>query len=330
MASTLDGKHGFSIVFAAFLLRFNRGVHAWQGAWPLSCGQDFVKRGQIAATHRNFSRSESYEIKIDKHFPGVEHWELRLKSWWLRWLTTGGIVFHTWSEPWRRCWSFELCRRKRQPQVAAILADATGQVRCMAMISDAVYFDTPLFGILKSARHISLMSWMLYKRWKILQSFETRFRTLSKSWMRPIGSATLDRKIRKPVITVFLPASWSFWCGCSMARVRLESLRYSQWISMPVFVVALVHAQTQPMPTTSGMRNVGIPWPELLSCNQLPFSDRVLFQRQSAPPKEIFPLCGCKRKKYFNNEAALTELNKFDDLMRWDSTDQPLSWLLKK
>ena len=194
----------------------------------------------------------------------------------------------------------------------------------------SVFWYTSVWDSFKSARHISLMSWMLYKRWKILQSFETRFRTLSKSWMRPIGSATLDRKIRKPVITVFLPASWSFWCGCSMARVRLESLRYSQWISMPVFVVALVHAQTQPMPTTSGMRNVGIPWPELLSCNQLPFSDRVLFQRQSAPPKEIFPLCGCKRKKYFNNEAALTELNKFDDLMRWDSTDQPLSWLLKK
>jgi hypothetical protein len=78
--SWIFNLHGFSIVFAAFLLRFNRGVHAWQGAWPLSCGQDFVKRGQIAATHRNFSRSESYEIKIDKHFPGVEHWELRLKS----------------------------------------------------------------------------------------------------------------------------------------------------------------------------------------------------------------------------------------------------------
>ena len=70
--------HGFSMVFAAFLLRFNRGVHAWQDAWPLSCGQDFVeKRGQIAETHRNFSRSyesyESYEIKIDQHFPGVFH-----------------------------------------------------------------------------------------------------------------------------------------------------------------------------------------------------------------------------------------------------------------
>lgn len=34
--------------------------------------------------------------------------------------------------------------------------------------------------------------------------------------------------------------------------------------------------------------------------------------------KEIFPLCQCRRKKVFNNEAALTELNKFDDLMRHD------------
>ena len=49
--------------------------------------------------------------------------------------------------------------------------------------------------------------------------------------------------------------------------------------------------------------------------------------QRPCPPKEIFPLCGCKRKKYFNNEAALTELNKFDDLMRWDSTDETLSCL---
>ena len=37
---------------------------------------------------------------------------------------------------------------------------------------------------------------------------------------------------------------------------------------------------------------------------------------EQPPAEEIFPVCNCKRKKYFNDEAALTELNKFDDLMR--------------
>jgi len=46
-------------------------------------------------------------------------------------------------------------------------------------------------------------------------------------------------------------------------------------------------------------------------------------KRRNSVTGEIFPLCGCKRKKYFNNEAALTELNKFDDLMRFLAENVP-------
>jgi len=51
-------------------------------------------------------------------------------------------------------------------------------------------------------------------------------------------------------------------------------------------------------------------------------SDQMAFsqwdaKRRNSVTAEIFPVCQCRRKKVFNNEAALTELNKFDDLMRF-------------
>lgn len=46
-------------------------------------------------------------------------------------------------------------------------------------------------------------------------------------------------------------------------------------------------------------------------------------KRRNSVSGDIFPLCPCGRKKYFNNEAALTELNKFDDLMRFLAREVP-------
>lgn len=58
--------------------------------------------------------------------------------------------------------------------------------------------------------------------------------------------------------------------------------------------------------------------PVVLRSLQVP--DRFKKEGCVGSAKDIFPLCPCGRKKYFNNEAALTELNKFDDLMRRLST----------
>ena len=128
--------------------------------------------------------------------------------------------------------------------------------------------------------------------------------------------------------TYWVCDSWQTFCGfCEFghscaACVSLcvfcfpfSNMRSSLWISMPASAVALAHVHLTRWRSVNGMPSAGIPWPRPLgrslaawSVNPLGFSAFAL--------KEIFPVCQCRRKKVFNNEAALTELNKFDDLMR--------------
>ncbi|CAJ1443500.1 unnamed protein product [Effrenium voratum] len=47
-------------------------------------------------------------------------------------------------------------------------------------------------------------------------------------------------------------------------------------------------------------------------------------KRRNSVTGEVYPLCSCSTRKYFNDEAALTELNKFDDLMRFLASQLPV------